>query len=96
MSKSIYKRAIEKYGFEAQLRVAQEELAELIVAISHYIRRREGSFLELCSEIADVEIMLKQIKGAVLIGLDKDKVMSFKRKKITRLKKRIEDHAPNK
>ena len=51
--------AIEKYGEKAQEEVAIEELSELIQAICHKHRGREHNIAE---EIADVEIMLKQLK----------------------------------
>lgn len=50
------------YGKEAQLRQTQEELAELILAISKTVRNDlhfQENFIE---EIADVEIMLEQLK----------------------------------
>ena len=55
----ILNKAIEHYGKEHQLGVAQEELSELVTAISHYKRGREHNVAE---EIADVEIMLEQLK----------------------------------
>ena len=57
----ILEKAIEKYG-EKQLDQAQEELAELIVAISKY-KRNENKFTisNVIEEIADVNIMIKQV-----------------------------------
>ena len=51
--------AIKVFGDKAQEEVAMEELAELITAISHKHRGREHNIAE---EIADVEIMLEQLK----------------------------------
>lgn len=51
--------AIELYGEKAQEEVAIEELSELIQAICHKHRGREHNIVE---EIADVEIMLEQLK----------------------------------
>ena len=51
--------AIEKYGEKAQEEVAIEEMSELIQAICHKHRGREHNIAE---EIADVEIMLRQLK----------------------------------
>jgi NTP pyrophosphatase (non-canonical NTP hydrolase) len=67
----------------------QEECGELIRAISRYWRRKENSFLELAEEIADVEIMIGQIKQALFHGLDKDHVKNFKIKKMKRLAKML-------
>ena len=55
-------RAVEKYGPEAQLRQLQEEAAELVVSISHYLRRRETGLAELLEEIGDVYVMLEQTR----------------------------------
>ena len=79
----LYKMAIRKYGAEAQERQAIEECAELITAISHKQRDREHNIEE---EIADVEIMLEQLK---IINNCHDKVKSIKSFKIKRLYKRI-------
>lgn len=47
------------YGREYQLNILQEELAELLQAISKY---RRGDPSHIMEEIADVEIMLDQVK----------------------------------
>ena len=51
--------AIKVYGEEKQEQMAIEECAELIQAINHKHRGRENNIAE---EIADVEIMLEQLK----------------------------------
>ena len=56
----LFKQAIATWGTPAQLRVMQEELAECIVAIGHYLRQRHLSYSELCEEMADVLITLSQ------------------------------------
>ena len=57
----IYKEALDKFGSEKQLRMLQEECAELIVAVSHYCRERVTGISELKEELADVYIMVGQI-----------------------------------
>ena len=54
------KKIADYYGKESQLDILQEECAELVQAISKY--RRGGSFKLTLEEIADVEIMIEQIK----------------------------------
>lgn len=81
-NKSILIQAIEAWGVENQINLAQEECAELIVALSHNWRGREANVVE---EIADVQILLDQLKcifgvGAVEIAIDK---------KMERLKERL-------
>ena len=68
--RKVFTEAIAKYGEEKQMRIAQEECAELIQAISKYIRAQsnpDGRYLErakanLIEEIADVSIMVDQLK----------------------------------
>lgn len=52
----------EHYGLKAQLNQLQEECAELITAISHYMRGRDNEHKEIDEEMADVKIILKQIE----------------------------------
>ena len=82
-TEELYRTAIRRYGAEAQERQAVEECAELITAISHRQRGREHNIEE---EIADVEIMLEQLK---IIHCCKDKVKSIKEFKIKRLYQRV-------
>lgn len=58
---NIYKLALDKYGLEAQFDQCIEELAELIVALRHNKRLRNTA-MDVLNEIADVEIMLEQMK----------------------------------
>ena len=60
--KTLYQRAIDTWGDKAQLEMAQEEATELALAIRKLIRGKENAVAELVSEIADVEIMIEQIK----------------------------------
>lgn len=71
--------AIRTFGEEAQEGVAVEECAELIQAISHKHRGREHNVAE---EIADVEIMLEQLK---IINDCREEVAEIHKQKIDRL-----------
>lgn len=84
---NILEKAVEKYG-EKQLDQAQEELAELIVAISKY-KRNENKFtiLNVIEEIADVNIMIKQVM--MLLDIKEFEVKNEELYKLNRLKKRI-------
>lgn len=82
---SIYLRAVKHFGEQAQIHQATEELAELIVALSHHRRSRVvNSFV--CSEIAHVEIMCAQLRE--IFG--SDAVDVEKAEKIARLAKELE------
>ena len=58
------KTIADHYGLDSQLNILQEELSELIQAVSKYRRGDQSHILE---EIVDVEIMLDQIN--YLLGL---------------------------
>ena len=57
----ILKTAIEHYGVEKQLNKVQEELGELITAISKW-RNKDVFLIEVVDEIVDAEIMIAQLK----------------------------------
>lgn len=71
--------AIRTFGETAQEEVAVEECAELIQAISHKHRGRNHNIAE---EIADVEIMLEQLK---IINNCREEVAKIHEQKIQRL-----------
>jgi len=77
-------KAIAKWGRTSQIDMLQEECAELIVAINKYKRNNVGTIEAVLEEIADVEIMIDQIK--VLLEVNELRVDVFKEKKIDRLK----------
>lgn len=81
------------YGLESQLNILQEELAELIQAVSKY---RRGDPSHIIEEIADVEIMLDQVK--YLLGnpeiprsLIYESIQGIKEDKLKRQFKRIKE-----
>lgn len=84
METETLKSAIKKFGIQNQQDMVIEECAELIQAINKYRRKGNGEGLSnLCEEIADVEIMLAQLR----IMLNADEVIDgIKQSKIKRLK----------
>lgn len=89
-TKKILDRAVEKYG-ERQLDQAQEELAELIVAISKYKRavdkdrNTDKAVIDVIEEIADVNIMIKQVM--MLLDIEEFEVQNIEIAKLNRLEK---------
>ena len=57
----LYDDCLNFWGEEEQLKVVQEECAELIVAISHYLRNRKGSRDNVIEELADVKLITDQM-----------------------------------
>lgn len=73
---------IKKEGTEPQIRQAQEECAELITALNHFCRGRRGSRDEVAEEMADVEILLLQLRK---IFKNDEAVALWKEKKLRKL-----------
>lgn len=90
MKKEIYKQCIEKWGVKAQLGMLAEECIECSLAVYHFVRREEDSFTNLMSEMADVEIMLEQMKIMLCVGTDKYAFRMAKVKKLKRIKEHLE------
>ena len=83
MNKTIYKEALDLWGFDTQLEMIVEECAELIHAIKKYKRDKCGVY-DVIEECADVEIMLEQMREVFNSEIENCKLM-----KIERLKNRI-------
>ena len=83
--REIYRQALEKWGSQAQIFMLFEEMAELQNAICKAMRGRT-SFLAVAEEIADVEIMLEQMK--ILFNID-EAVLKYRKYKTDRLVERL-------
>ncbi len=82
----LYKDCMDFWGFEKQARVVQEECAELIVATSHILRGRKGSYKKMLEEVADVYLMVQQM----MTYFGKDQVMDVVDFKSDRVKAKLE------
>ncbi len=80
---NVIRSAIKVFGADAQEQMAIEECSELIQAICHHRRGRESNIAE---EIADVEIVLEQLK---IIHGCYEETASIRNQKIERLYKKI-------
>ena len=89
---ALYEKAILKWGKRSQIDMAIEESGELIVALSKRFRNHNGSTIDdIIGEIADVEIMLEQMK--LIFPSGKFGVFTFeifKRRKLEKLKGLLE------
>lgn len=90
-------RIADHYGLNSQLNILQEECAELIQAVSKYQRHDkfnsiiyENDKKHLAEEIADVEVMINQIKYMMNLAAVVD---SWKEKKICRQLERMDGEA---
>lgn len=86
----VLRQTLRKNGVSEQLTVAMEECAELIQAISKIKRYGKESALinNLAEEIADVQIITNEL---LLIFGCKVKVTAWKKYKLERMEKRLEE-----
>ena len=97
MSKSVSelnKENADYYGYEAQSSQLIEECAELIQAVSKFRRAETEKMEEIAlanyiEEIADVELMLGQIK--YLLQIPEDELEAVKLFKVNRTRERIQN-----
>jgi len=81
----VYRAAVRHFGEVSQIRKALEELAELSVALHHWLDGRCGK-LDVTQEIADVEVMCAQLR--VVFG--DELVDGAKGRKVQRLVSRMQ------
>ena len=87
MNKQILYDAISTYGTDAQKIMAMEEMSELIKELSKNIRGNKNR-INIAEEIADVEIMLEQMK--IIFDISAETVR-WKAYKMARLEERLND-----
>lgn len=87
--REIFSQAVKLWGETFQMNMAVEECAELIQAIMKFRRNKVVGNVKanLCEEIADVEIMLEQLRTI----LNEDVLIdNIKEEKLERLEKLME------
>lgn len=83
--KRVFAEALATYGSDAQRKMLLEEMSELQKEICKNWRGR-NNLCEIAEEIADVEIMLDQMK---ILFQNSDLVRQFREQKVDRLHKRL-------
>lgn len=83
----VLQRALDTYGSSLQISMVFEEMSELQKELCKYLRGR-GSSEHIAEEIADVEIMLKQME---MLFCCTDDVRNERRRKVERLKERLDN-----
>lgn len=83
--RTICQDAIDTWGIEAQVGMAEEEMGELSVALHHF-RRGRATMDDVRTEIADVLITAAQLA----IIFCEDEVSAEMNRKLERLKQRLE------
>lgn len=84
----VFEKAICKYGKQAQLDVAVEEMAELTKEIIKS-KRGASNYHQIVEELADVYIMLTQIR--LIYGIHDEELINAMDLKIARLEKRLQN-----
>ena len=84
---SLLQRAIAKYGKDAQMKMVLEEMSELQKEICKLWRGKDNRDA-IAEEVADVEIMLDQLKLMLDIPYQ---VEQHRQNKLQRLRERLEE-----
>lgn len=84
----VLQRALDTYGYTLQIAMVFEEMSELQKELCKYLRGKYWS-ANIAEEIADVEIMLEQMK---MLFCCTDDVRNERRRKVERLKGRLDEH----
>lgn len=85
----VLQRALDTYGSTLQIAMVFEEMSELQKELCKYLRGK-CSPASIAEEIADVEIMLEQMK---MLFCCTDDVRNERRRKVERLKARLDNGA---
>lgn len=85
---TIMDASLKRDGDTKKLQIAQEELAELIQAISKYMRSTQDSNMLVLEELADVTIVLSYVQ--LICGFNMEDLIKAINIKIEREKKRLE------
>lgn len=83
----VLQRALDTYGSTLQIAMVFEEMSELQKELCKYLRGK-CSPASIAEEIADVEIMLEQMK---MLFCCTDDVRNERRRKVERLKERLDN-----
>ena len=84
----VLQRALDTYGSAQQIAMVFEEMSELQKELCKYLRGKYSP-ANIAEEIADVEIMLEQMK---MLFCCADDVRNERRRKVERLKDRLDKH----
>lgn len=91
MNKETYKKVIDTYGKDKQLDVVIEEMSELTKEICKF-KRGQDNHQQIVEEIADVEIMLQQLK--MICDVKCSELEGVKYQKTERLGERLNSDKP--
>lgn len=83
----VLQRALDTYGSVPQIMMVFEEMSELQKELCKYLRGKYSP-ANIAEEIADVEIMLEQMK---MLFCCTDDVRNERRRKVERLKERLDN-----
>lgn len=84
---AVLQRALDTYGSLPQIVMVFEEMSELQKELCKYLRGKYSP-TNIAEEIADVEIMIEQMK---LLFCCADDVRDWRRRKVERLKERLDN-----
>jgi hypothetical protein len=86
--KNVYERAVKLWGKNPQLLQCVEEMSELTKEIMKYVNRKQNNVTEIIEEVADVEIMLSQLKYC--LSIEKE-VEAYKTGKVVKISEKLDE-----
>lgn len=87
MNKYDFEKYVKLWGKEAQVLVAIEEMSELTKELLKDVNRKKENRQEIIEELADVSIMLEQLK--VIYDIQDEELENIIKEKVKRLEARI-------
>ena len=88
--RELFQQALDRWGFSTQILVLLEEMAELQVELVRYLNRgtERLSLGKIDEEMADVELMIDQMK---LVFNNEPKMAEIRKVKLKRLRRLLKD-----
>lgn len=83
----IFERSISTTSVERQVMHLSEEISEMMIEISHLVRGRTSTKEKLVEEIADVQIMIDEMK--YLFGVTEKDIEEITPVKMAKFEKRV-------
>lgn len=83
-------RALQLWGVDSQLLMVEEECLELALALKHW-RRGKCSAIEVARELADVEVVIRQLLIILLDMGESSAVAEARKSKLGKFKRYLDE-----
>lgn len=83
-------RALQLWGIDSQILMVEEECLELALALKHW-RRGKCSAVEVARELADVEVVIRQLLIILLDMGEAETVVDARKSKLGKFKRYLDE-----